>query len=199
MLQIAEEQYGRLALTNIFTTVWMGDWNRYETIFDNMNGSLQEGFPFHSEYNRKQVLLWHENHFLIPGDYFVSPYFSSYMDINSDVEERKKNLLCLIGMYEKMGFYFPLEQELYPDHIACLTALIAALQQERIKALEHNEYQVNEQLAQLEQEIAVTYILPTIKSMQKISDAKLKHPFFKEFLTFYSETMKEEYKEWELS
>ncbi|WP_017756810.1 molecular chaperone TorD family protein [Calidifontibacillus oryziterrae] len=193
MNKTKEEQYGKLALTNILTTVWLGDWDRYEEIFQSMDKNLEKHFPFHINYNRENVKLWHENYFSIPGDYFVSPYFSSYMDQSTDPEERKKNLLCLIGAYENMGFYFPLDVELYPDHIGCLTAFIGAVQQEKIKAYQNKDYELMNQLSSLEEKIGLNYIIPAAESMQRQAKGKIHHPFFKQFLVFYSTIMKEEY------
>ncbi|MBM4763056.1 molecular chaperone TorD family protein [Bacillus sp. B15-48] len=191
MKVMQEELYGKLALTNILASVWLGDWDRYEEIFHQMDAGLRESFPFHSEYNRDLVQLWHENHFLIPGEYFVSPYFSSYKLNRVNVEERKENLLCLIGTYEKVGFYFPLEQELYPDHLGCITAFISALQQERIKALQENNSILDEQLYQLEKKIVCDYILPLKNEIKDAAESKIHHPFLRQFISYYFEVIGE--------
>ncbi len=190
MDRIHEEQYGQLALTNILASVWLGDWDRYEVIFRNMDEGLKLNFPFHADYNREDVELWYENHFFIPGDYFLSPYYSSYIGNKDDSEERKKNLLCLIGLYEKMGFHFPLEQDIYPDHIGCIMAFIGAIQQEKIKA-QNNEMMNN--LTSIEQEMIMNYILPVVKAMNENVVNKVRTPFFKKFLPYFQEVLIQEY------
>lgn len=191
MEKIHEEQYGQLVLTNILASIWLGDWERYETIFLSMDEELIKSFPFHADYNREDVKLWYQNHFLIPGDYFLSPYYSSYIFNKEDSEERKKNLLCLIGTYEKMGFHFPLEKNLYPDHIGCIMAFIGAIQQEKIKSTNDDEIMNN--LISIEQEMVTNYILPIAKMMNKNGIKKVQHPFFKEFLPYFQELLIQEY------
>ena len=36
MMQAVEELNGSLALANLMSVVWLGDWDRYETIFKEM-------------------------------------------------------------------------------------------------------------------------------------------------------------------
>lgn len=193
MVITQEEQYGQLALTNILASVWLGDWDRYEEIFKQMNEDMKANFPFHKLYDRGNVQLWHENHFYIPGDYFVPPYFSSYKGKNVSEEEKKKDLLCLIGTYEKMGFYFPLHQGLYPDHLGCLTSFIGAIQQEKIKAMDLKDEELFRQLDKLEIETVRDYILPVLEAMIGNTLKQMKHPFFSEFIPFHYEMILEEY------
>lgn len=194
MRMTKEEQYGQLILTNIFGSVWLGDWDHYEEIFKEMDEGLKGSFPFHSEYVREMVKLWYENHFLIPGDYFISPYFSSYTSKNNiGAEEGKRDLLCLIGMYEKLGFYFPLHQDLYPDHIGCLTTFLAAVMQEKLKADEEDDRELLYLLSELEDEIALKYILPIGENIYEKEMNRIQHPFFEQFLSYYMDVMREQY------
>lgn len=185
-----EELYGKMALSNILSSVWLGDWKRYEDIFSTMREDVQMNFPFHQHYDREQVKQWYENHFFIPGDYFVSPYFSSYsIGESGDEDARKKDLLCLIGMYEKTGFYYPLEKELYPDHMGCLVAFWGSVIQEQIKASQTGDEEYVKKLAELEGEILNQYILPVLNPLRNHADPKISHSFFKEFLDFFALTL----------
>lgn len=192
-MQEVEELKGSLALANIMSVVWLGDWDRYEKIFAEMPTELREQFPFHQYYNREDVAIWHENHFFIPGEFFISPYFSSYSSNNGqDIEERRKNLLCLIGIYEKMGFYYPLEENLYPDHLGCIMVFLTSLLQEQIKARQASDEQLYQKLADLKNEIFHEYIQPILSSLQKIALNNVKHPFLHEFLQYFCSTLSKE-------
>lgn len=193
MILNEEEQMGQLALTNIVSSIWLGDWDRYEAIFRQMSEDVKAQFPFHLNYEREEVKLWHENHFFIPGNYFIPPYFSSYKKNNEDGEERKKDLLCLIATYEKLGFFYPLEQEMYPDHIGCITAFIGAVQQEKVKAIQEEDADLFTQLESLETNIRNNYLFPLVEGMQEKGQKLLQHDFFKQFLHFQYELMKEEH------
>lgn len=182
-----EERYGKLAITNILTSIWFGDWKRYEEIMHEVPESMHDELSFHSFYKRDEVQLWHDNHFFIPGDHFVSPYFSSYSKDSDDDELRKKDLLCLIGLYEKTNYYFPLENNIFPDHFGCLTAFVGSLLQEQIKAEQDGDREYLMQLEKLEAEVISQYIKPVIKPLLAVAATKVKHPFFKEFLQFYAE------------
>lgn len=193
MKEIIEECYGQLVLVNILSAVWIGDWDRYEEIFKEMPDELQAEFPFHPFYHREQVELWYENHFLIPGDYFVSPYFSSYVTNEKDEERRRQDLLCLISIFNKTGFYYPLEKESYPDHLGCLTSFVSSALQEEIKALQEADLVYFEQLVELKERLRCKYIVPVLKPLIKQSNMKINHLFFKEFLQFYGQTMEVEW------
>lgn len=195
MSELIEERYGKLALTNILASIWTGDWDRYESIFAEMSEDVKKQFPFQPYYNREQIELWYENHFFIPGDYFVSPYFSSYTQDGKDEESRRQDLLCLIGIYEKVGFYYPLEQDRYPDHLGCLTYFISSTLQEQIKALQNEDESYYNEIVQLENKIRNEYIVPILDELIEQSNKKIRHQFFKEFLNFYKEVMQTEWSE----
>ncbi|MGD8188674.1 molecular chaperone TorD family protein [Brevibacillus ginsengisoli] len=185
-MQALEEVQGSLALTNILSAIWLGDWERYETIFKEMPEALQSEFPFHPFYNRKEVEIWYDNHFCIPGAFFIPPYISSYSSQNgAAVEESKKNLLCLIGHYEKMGFYYPLETNRYPDHVGCLLAFISSLLQEEIKAAQSLDKELSKELGALKRELLGGILYPILAPMQKYAENRVKHPFIKEFLNYF--------------
>ncbi len=188
-----EELKGSLVFANIMSVVWLGDWDRYEKIFVEMPTELREQFPFHQYYSREDVAIWHENHFFIPGEFFISPYFSSYSSNNGeDVEERRKSLLCLIGIYEKMGFYYPLEENLYPDHFGCIMVFLTSLLQEQIKARQASDEQLYQKLADLKNEVFHEYIQPILSSLQKTALNNVKHPFLHEFLQYFCSTLSKE-------
>lgn len=191
MLATKEEQSGQLVLTNILGAVWLGDWSRYEEIFEQMPETVKENFPFHMHYERENVALWHENYFQIPGDYFISPYYSSYLNKKDGGEEGKHDLLCLISMYEKLGFYFPLERSLYPDHVGCLTAFLGAILQEKIAVDEEQDIELYQFLFDLEKEISSKFIQPVIENMHQNSVQRIEHPFFAKFLQFNFDVMQE--------
>ncbi|WP_246860876.1 molecular chaperone TorD family protein [Bacillus sp. REN3] len=184
-----EERYGKLAIANLLTSIWFGDWKRYEEIMEDVPEPLQQELSFHSFYKRDEVQLWHDNHFFIPGDHFVSPYFSSYPTNSGDEEDRRKDLLCLIGLYEKTGFYYPLEQDRFPDHFGSLTAFLSSVMKEEIEAEQEGDSQYLEQLEELEADVLHQYIQPVIRPLLQQAEMKVKHPFFKEFLRFYADMM----------
>lgn len=188
-----EERYGKLALANIMTSIWFGDWDRYEEIMKEVPESVKAELSFHSSYKRDEVQLWHDNHFFIPGDHFVSPYFSSYIKNGEDEDARRHDLLCLIGLYEKTGFLYPLEKERFPDHFGSLTAFLSSVIQEEIKAEQEGDREYLKQLEELEADVLRQYIQPVIKPMLEIAEGKVKHSFFKEFLGFYGELMNEDW------
>ena len=190
-----EERYGKLAIANILTSIWFGDWERYEEFMKDVPESMQDELSFHSFYKRDEVQLWHDNHFFIPGDHFVSPYFSSYSKNGEDEETRKQDLLCLIGLYERTGFYFPLEQDRLPDHFGSMTAFLSSVLQAEINSEQEGDSEYLQQLEEIEAEVLTQYIKPVIKLMLANADAKVKHPFFKEFLSFYAEMMSDNWME----
>lgn len=188
------ELQGKRILANIFTAIWLGNWNQYEKIFKEMPDEMSAEFPFHRFYNRERVELWHENHFSIPGDYFVSPYFSSYSKKEQEEDDtRTKDLLCLIGLYEKTGFYYPLEKDLYPDHIGCLTAFLSSILFEQIKAIQEQDDLYSKTLIDIENEIVNQYIKPVLPRLLKEAKKKVDTPFLKEFLLYYSKMIKNDW------
>lgn len=190
-----EERYGKLAIANIMTSIWLGEWERYEDFMNEIPAGMRGELPFHSSYQREEVELWHDNHFFIPGDHFVSPYFSSYTKNDEDEETRRHDLLCLIGLYEKTAFYFPLEQDRLPDHLGSMTAFISSVLQAEIKAELEGDNEYLHQLEEIEAEMLSNYIRPVLKPMLANAADKIKHPFFKEFLLFFAEIMGEDWVE----
>lgn len=185
-----EETYGKLLLTQLFTHVWFGHWDRYEESIEQLPGELIEAFPFHAYYQREETKLWHDNYFSIPGDYFIPPYLSSYNN-STDQEKVKQDLLCLIGAYDKVGFYYPLEQDEFPDHIGSLTAFITAAANEEIKAMEKDDFELAKQMNQLQVDIYYSYLEPTINKLWDNNKDKINDSFFKTFIPFYINAMEE--------
>ncbi|CAM3982690.1 molecular chaperone TorD family protein [Mesobacillus zeae] len=184
---MVEERYGKLAAANILTSIWIGDWERYHKIFEEVSDEAKEGLYFHRYYKGEDVQLWHDNHFSIPGEHFIPPYISSYSSGADHEDSRRNDLLCLVGLYEKMQFYYPLEINMYPDHFGCLTAFLGALLQEEIKAEEAGEKEYLEKLENMEEEFVQKYLKPVLPSLLKLTDLRVKHLFFREFLKFYEE------------
>ncbi|MCM3124707.1 MULTISPECIES: molecular chaperone TorD family protein [unclassified Mesobacillus] len=190
-----EERYGKLAIANIMTSIWLGDWGTYEAFMNEIPEGMRRELTFHSLYNRDEVHLWYDNHFFIPGEHFVSPYFSSYTKKNEDEEARRHELLCLIGLYEKTAFYFPLEQDRLPDHFGSMTAFMSSILQGEIKAEQEGNQDYLKQLEKIEAEMLARFIKPVLKPMLDNAETKITLPFFKEFLSFYAEVMSEEWME----
>ncbi|MCF6092485.1 molecular chaperone TorD family protein [Microaerobacter geothermalis] len=181
-----EEVYGKRLICNLFTQIWFGNWKEYETIFREIPASLRDQFSFHKHYEREEVSLWYENYFLIPGKYYVPPYISFYAKkLNEDTEKFKQELLCLIGVYEKVGFYYPIEKEEFPDHIGILTAFLTASIQEEIKAIENGDQKLAQQIKNLQQQVIEKYILPYLEEFKHYSKTKIHHLFFTKFIEFY--------------
>ncbi len=186
MTAAIEETYGRLMLANLFTQVWIGDWEGYEKTFSSIPEEIKVEFPFHSHYNREEVPMWHENQFSIPGDYFISPYMSSYYGKDEEeVDKAKQDLLCLIGMFEEMGFYYPLDKGEYPDHIGSLTAFLTAAIQEEAEALKAEDIEKAEKLRNLQKETYEKYMKPGLAKLEQVVEKRASHPFIKKFVPFY--------------
>ncbi|CAM3887424.1 molecular chaperone TorD family protein [Mesobacillus thioparans] len=190
-----EERYGKLAIANIMTSIWLGDWDTYEAFMNEIPEGMRRELSFHSFYNREEVQLWYDNHFFIPGAHFVSPYFSSYTKKNEDEEARRHELLCLIGLYEKTAFYFPLEQDRLPDHFGSMTAFMNSILQGEIKAEKEGDMDNLQQLEEIEAEMLARFIKPVLKPLLDNADTKITLPFFKEFLSFYAGVMSEDWME----
>lgn len=185
-----EETYGKLVLTQLFTHVWFGDWDRYEEAIKQLPAELTNAFPFHKHYDREETALWHENYFSIPGPHFVPPYLSSYTEkTEGEQEKAKQDLLYLIGAFDKVGFYYPLEKEEFPDHIGSLTAFIAAAAKEEIEATKAKDAELATQMNDLQKEIYDSYLRIAINQLWGRYSDHIKDPFFKEFIPFFQSSM----------
>lgn len=188
MNDLLEVKSGMLALTNILSSVWLGDWDQYETILQDLPEEIKEQLPFHAHYNREEADLWHQNHFEIPGDYFVSPYYSTYSaKEKEDHEETNKELLCLIGIFEKVGYYYPLEKKMYPDHIGSLNVFLGSILREEIAAEKNEDHGYLKQLQELREEIVAPYLIPLERGIKKAAENKIENQFLKEFISYYAE------------
>lgn len=189
---VQEEIYGNLLLNELMTSIWFGNWEQYEKIMTQLPEELVEEFPFHQYYDREDTSLWYDNHFRIPGAYFIPPYLSSYNDQSAEAQEKsRQDVLCLIGEYEKFGFYYPLDQDQFPDHFGSITAFITATLKEQVKAMQVGDNELVEQLGDLKQQIYVRYLAKGIHEMTKQANGKTVDLFFQHFLTYYAGNMKQ--------
>jgi len=180
------EKYGQLLLSQLFTQVWYGSWDEFEETISQLPSELQKEFPFYEVYDREDTRLWHENYFKIPGEYFIPPYLSSYQEKTLDAENHlKQDLLSLITTYDKLGFYYPLEQDEYPDHFGSLTAFITATITEEIKAQHENEEELVEDLQTIKEEVYEKYLKPGIDQMWESNKHKISDPFFEAFIPYF--------------
>ena len=185
------ETYGKLLLGQLFTHVWFGEWDQYEDTIDQIPNELVASLPFHKYYDRDETSLWHYNYFSVPGVYFVPPYISSYQNkTEEDQNKTKQDLLCLIGAFDKVGFYYPLEKNEFPDHIGSLTAFIVAATKEEITALKNEDFELLKQLEETQTELYDLYLDSGINKLWNRHKRKFADPFFKTFLPFYMESMK---------
>ncbi|NBJ68711.1 MULTISPECIES: molecular chaperone TorD family protein [Clostridia] len=192
MFETQVETYGKLVLTQLFTHIWYGDWDKYEQIVNQLPKNLVDQFSFHTFYAREETKIWHENYFSIPGKYFIPPYMSSYRGKSENEEvDTKQDLLCLIGVYEKMGFYYPIEREAFPDHIGSLTAFITATLKEEMAALEEGDGNLANQLTNVRKELYDHYLVPCLNAIWRQHQNKFSDPFFRAFIPYYIETMEE--------
>lgn len=180
------ERYGQLLLCQLFTQVWYGNWDEFEETIEQLPRELQDQFPFYKVYNREETEVWHENYFEIPGEYFIPPYLSSYQTdaINAD-HEMKEDLIHLITTFDKLGFYYPLEKDQFPDHIGSLTAFITATLAEEIKALQQSEVELIQQLQEIKEDIYKKYLKPAIERMWAENKHKVSDPFFEKFIPYF--------------
>lgn len=199
-----EESYGRLALWNILSHIWLGEWDKYEAYFHEMPLEMKREFPFHVHYKKEEVSLWYDNYFVIPGDYFVPPFYSSYTGGGSTKyivgsreeeilqEDAKQDLLCLIGHFERVGYFYPLEKNVYPDHFGSLAGFMVAAIREEIQGVSGGNSSLSEEMKALQQEILQKYLIPVEDKLKKSAEGKIMHPFFKTFLTYYHTAIQQE-------
>lgn len=186
-----DEVYGRLLLSDLFTSVWFGNWQEYEDIISKLPEALIDNLPFHKYYDPEETALWRDNYFQIPGPYFIPPYLSSYFGKSEEEQEKgRQDVLCLVGEFDKLGFYYPLEQDEFPDHFGSMTAFITAALKEEIKAVQSEDLELVEQVKMAQLNVYNLYLAKGAEKMLIQSEGKLADPFFKEFLPFYVETMK---------
>lgn len=191
MEQQLQEAYGRLMISNLLTHLWFGNWEEYSKIMSEIPIELYDSFPFHKYYEKEEVSLLHENHFFIPGDNFVTPYMSTYYTEIYEEEKAKQSLLCLVSMYEKLGFYYPLEKEEFPDHFGSLTAFLAAGIKAEIDAINEGDQELIDSMRELQNELLTIYIVPTFTVFMQKAEARIEHPFFIAFLKNYMPLIKE--------
>ncbi|MEQ6390120.1 hypothetical protein RZN22_12465 [Bacillaceae bacterium S4-13-58] len=200
-----EESYGRLALWNILSQIWLGEWDEYEAYFRELPLEVKQEFPFHSHFKREEVSLWYDNYFVIPGDYFVPPYFSSYSGGDSreplvgssdgeflQEDDTKQELLCLIGHFERVGYYYPLEKDVYPDHFGSLAGFMVSAIREEIQSISNGNSNRSIEMKELQEEILVKYLIPVEDKLKKSAQERIMHPFFQTFLTFYHNAVQQE-------
>lgn len=187
------ESQGRFKLFNLFSAIWLGDWELYEQIVQELPDEILTDIPFHAHYDKEQVSLWYENYFMIPDQYFVPLYFSHYVKSLKGDEAVKQDLLCLIGMYEEMGFYYPLEKEKYPDHIGCTTAFFTATIRAEIKAYQKQDHEDLLTLNKLQLKIYNDYIHPNLVGVLKGAKNKIQDPFFNEFISYFQDMLESEF------
>lgn len=185
-----EETYGKLILSDLLTNIWYGNWDKYEEILSQVPDALVRELPFHEHYDREETSLWYDNHFRIPGAYFIPPYLSSYNDQSQEAQEQaRQDVLCLIGEYEKFGFYYPLEQEEFPDHFGSVTAFITAAINAEVKASQTGDEELVEQLKKLQRNIYTTHLKKNIHAMVEHAVTKTTDDFFRIFIPFYVQIM----------
>ena len=193
MNELLDVKQGTATLINILSTVWLGDWDQYESIMAKMPDELKKQLPFSTHYDREEVDLWHQNHFTIPADHFISPYFSTYSSqLSGNKEETTKALLCLIGIFENAGFYFPLEQKLYPDHVGSLNVFLGAILQKEISAEKHGNEEELQRLQEIRSEILNQYVRPLQKGIKIVAQSRIQNLFLKEFINFSAEFFEKE-------
>lgn len=184
------EIYGKLVLSQLFTHIWYGDWEKYEETIGHLPAEMTDNLPFHQFYEPKDVKLAHENFFVIPGDYFIPPYVSSYYGKTEEEQQiARQDLLCLIGAYEKVGYYYPIENDELPDHIGSITGFLTALLQEEIKAYERGDQQLVKEVKQLQREVYHDYLKFALEKMEQSYKQKVDDQFFEHFLLYYKEIL----------
>src|SRR5699024_10370943 len=106
-------------------------------------------------------------------------------------EKAKQDLLYLIGAFDKMGFYYTLEKEEFPDHIGSLTAFITAADKKEIEATKEDNTKLVKQMNELQQEIYESYLRIAINELWARYKEHIQDPFFKEFVPFYLNAMED--------
>src|SRR5690625_174329 len=184
------ETYGKLLLTQLFTNIWYGHWDKYEETIEHLPIEMAHDLPFHPFYEPRKVKLAHENYFVIPGEYFIPPYVSSYYGKSEEEQQvARQDLLCLVGAYEKVGYYYPIEHDELPDHIGSITGFMTALLQEEINAHRKDDQELFKEIKNLQHEVYDDYLKTALDKINKYYSQKIDDPFFKRFLPFYTETM----------
>src|SRR5699024_5320190 len=146
----------------------------------------------HKHYDREESALWHENYFSIPGPHFIPPYLSSYTEKTENEQEKaKQDLLYLIGAFDKVGFYYPLEKDEFPDHIGSLTAFITAAAKKEIEATKKEKPELVKKINELKQKNNESYLRIAINELWSRYKNHIQDSFFKEFVPFYLNAMED--------
>lgn len=184
------ETYNKLILTQLFTNIWYGDWKIYENTLSSLPKERTNNLPFHPFYDPKAVKLAYEKHFVRPGEYFISPYVSSYYEKNEEKQlKARQDLLYLIGAYEKIDYYYPIEKDELPDHFGSVTGFITALLQQEIKAHEQNDRKLIAEIKQLQRDTYDDYLKAAIIKMEQYFNQMVDNQFFEHFLPYYIEIL----------
>lgn len=184
------ETHGKLLLSQLFTNIWLGEWDNYEQTISQLPDEITLNLPFHSHYDQREVKLAYENYFVIPGEYFVPPYVSAYYGKSeSEQQTARQDLLCLIGAYEKVGYYYPAEIDELPDHIGSIIGFITALLREEIKATNENDTHLVTDIKKIQREVYEDYLRPGLNKMEKPLQITIDDSFFKNFMPFFYESL----------
>jgi hypothetical protein len=97
----------------------------------------------------------------------------------------------LIGEFDLLGFYYPLEQDAFPDHFGSMTAFITAILREEIKAVKAGNIGLLEKLQEIRNRVYTSYLKNGIQSMLVQCKDRLADPFFQAFMPFFQSQMEE--------
>src|SRR5690625_1005996 len=190
MTMTQTETYGKLLLSQLFTNIWLGEWDKYEQTISQLPTKISSNLPFHMHYDPREVKLAYENYFVIPGEFFIPPYVSAYYDKSEEEQQiARQDLLCLVGAYEKVGYYYPIEIDELPDHVGSITGFITALLQEKIKAYDQGDQQLIKDIKHLQREVYDDYLKVALEKIEQYYTRKIDDQFFEHFLPFYKETL----------
>lgn len=158
-----DELKGKQFVYGLFSAILLGQFQRYRQMMEELPEEMRAQFPFHQHYDEEEVSLAYDNLFVIPGEFYIPPYYSSYAGSYNDNElEIRENHLCLIGLFERFGFYDPIEQEQLPNHIAMFFSFMQASLALEVKAWTDNDEELAGQAQQLQKRFLDEFLHPWV-------------------------------------
>lgn len=176
------ELKGKQFVYGIFSALLLGQVERYRQVMENLPVDIRRQFPFHQDFEEEKVAAAYDNLFVVPGDYYIPPYYSSYAGQYKDNElEIREHLLCLIGLFERFGFYYPIEQEQLPDHIAMFFSFMQASLALEEKAWTDNDEKLAGQAQQLQKRFLDEFLHPWVPVLLSQVQKQEISPFFQKW------------------
>lgn len=182
------ELKGKQFVYGLFSAILLGQVERYDQVMRELPVDIRKQFPFYQDFEKEKVTAAYDNLFVVPGDYYIPPYYSSYAGLYYDNElDLNENHLCLIGLFERFGFYDPIEQEQLPDHIAMFFSFMQASLALEVKAWTDDDEELAKQAQQLQKRFLNEFLHPWASVLLSQVQKQEISPFFRKIGGFAQE------------